>query len=110
MDCFVKGTCFPKTRTTNSRITNIITNLQDSIDQVDYQFQALPYYFGHAPEKELKSHCEKFVNEITKFLYTSPGEVEREIMAELEKLKTRLCTSRLLFDPQTETYVSEGGN
>lgn len=40
---------------------------------------------------------------MTGFLYASPGEVEREIMAELEELKTRLRSTRLLFDPQTET-------
>jgi hypothetical protein len=41
--------------------------------------------------------------EMTGYLYADSGEVERETMSGLEELKTRIRSTLLLFDPQTET-------
>lgn len=88
---------------TNSRITNIITNLQSSINDVNVQLLKLPLYFGDAPKFRLRAYCEEFVAAMTGYLYASPGDVETETMSGLEELKSRLRATRLLFDPQTET-------
>ena len=72
---------------TKSRITRVITILQESINETDAQVQMLPLYLGYAPEAALRTYSETFVREITEFLYTSAGDVEAETMSGLLELE-----------------------
>jgi hypothetical protein len=65
------------------RITNIITNLQELIKEVDAQTPELPFILGVSPNAKSRAYCEKFVMEMTEFLALGPEKWKEKLWRNL---------------------------